>query len=172
MIKVLFETKLTDIKSTDVEGVGVLRQEVDGNTYRWVKNAESAALTAKQPVCYDVSDVGSFALFQTVMTPVSADLMLAAGMAVTAIGASGALCYGWILAKGYAKDSLVLTPATGDDDIEVGSEVVAVNGETYLAYQADAGAAPIYSNHFIALEAVASATGAAVVAKDVYVKCL
>lgn len=171
MIKTLFETKLTDIKATDVEGVGTLRYEDDGNIYRWVKN-EGSALTAKQPVCYDVSDVGTVALYQTVLTPVAADLMLAAGIAITAIGASGAVCYGWILAEGYFKDAIVTTPTTGGNDIEVGSEVVAVDGETFLAYQGNAATAPIYSNHFIALETVATATGAAVVSKDVYVKCL
>lgn len=172
MIKTLWETKLTDIKATDVEGVGTIRTEPDGNKYRWVKNIDSAVFTAKQPVCYDVDNAGSKALLKSVNTPVSADLMLNAGIAVTAIAASGGLCFGWVLAQGYAKDSLVLTPATGDDDIEIGSDLVAVDGETYLTYQANAGVAPIYKHYFIALEAVASATGAAVVATDVYVSCL
>ncbi len=171
MIKTLFETKLTDTKSTDVEGVGTLRYESDGNIYRWVKN-KGSALTAKAPCCYDVSDVGSIALYQTALIPATADLMMAAGIAVTAIGASGAVCYGWVLAEGYFQDARVLTPATGGNDIEVGSELIAGDGLTTLGYQGNAGTAPIYSNHFIALEAVATATGAAVTSTDVYVSCL
>jgi hypothetical protein len=37
MIKTLFETALTDIRSTDIEGVSTLRYESDGRVFRWVK---------------------------------------------------------------------------------------------------------------------------------------
>lgn len=171
-LKTLFQTALTDIKDSDVEGVGVLRYDEDGNIYRWEKNRNATAWTAKQPVCYDAGNVGTSALFKSANSPVAADLMLAAGIAMAAVEASGSDCYGWVQVQGYCADARVITPATGDDDIEIGSELVAVNAQTYLTYQGNAGAVPIYSSHFLALEAVATATGAAVVAKDVYVKCL
>ena len=172
--KVLFETKLTDIKSTDIEGVGSLRVEngADGGVYRWVKNRNATAFTAKQPVCYDAGNVGSKVLLQKVNSPVTADLMLAAGIAVTAIEASGSKCYGWVKVQGYFQDARVITPATGGNDIEIGSELIAVDGQTYLTYQSNAGTAPIYAHNFKALETVATATGAAVVSKDVYINCL
>lgn len=171
MIKQLYETKLTDIVSTDIEGVGTLRHEPDGGVYRWVKNAESAALTAKQPVCHDVSDVGTIALFQTVMTPVSADLMMAAGIAVTAIGASGALCYGWVKCQGYFADAVIRTPKTAV--IAVGSEMICENTKTALAFSVAPATAPVYSKHFICLEAVATdGTGTAATTADIYIKCL
>lgn len=170
MIKTLFETKLTDIVSTDIEGVGTLRYEPKGDVYRWVKN-EGSALTAKQPVCYDVSDVGTIALFQTVLTPVSADLMVAAGIAVTAIGASGALCYGWVQCEGYFKDAIVRIPKTAV--IAVGSEMICENTLTALAFSVAPGTAPVYSNHFICLDAVATdGTGTTDAVADIYIKCL
>jgi len=173
-LKVLFETGLTDVKSSDVEGVGTLRYGKLGRVYRWIKNRNATAFTAKQPVCYDAGNVSTDALFKSVNSPVTADLMLAAGIAMTAIGKSGGTtgCYGWVQVQGYFKDARVLTPATGADDIEIGSALVPVDTKTYLAYAGNAGTAPAYSNHFIALETVATATGAAVVSKDVYVKCL
>jgi len=170
--KKLFVTALTDIESTDVEGVGRLRFGDDGQVDMWTKNRNATAFTAKQPVCFDAGNVGTSALFKSVNSPVAADLMLAAGIAITAIGASGGNCYGWVRRRGYFQDARVVTPATGGNDIEIGSELVCADGTTTLAYQGNAGSAPIYSNHFVALETVATATGAAVVSKDVYVKCL
>jgi hypothetical protein len=174
MYKLLFETKLTDIKSTDVEGVGTLRCEQDGGLtkiFEWTKNRNATAFTAKQPVCFDADQAGSAAILQKVNSPVTADLMLAAGIAVTAIAASGGNCYGWVQREGYFQDARVRTPAT--NDIEIGSELVAADGATTLEYQGNAGTAPIYSKHFIALEAVATdSTGTAVVSKDVYISCL
>ena len=171
-IKHVFVTGLTETKKTDLEGVGTIRWDEVGNAYRWVKVTATTALTAKQPVCYEVALASTQAILESVLTPATADLMMNAGIAMTAIGASGGLMYGWVQVLGRAPDVLIITPATGAADIEVGSELIAANGTTSLTYQGDAGTAPIYSSHYIALEAVATATGAAVVAKDVYVNCL
>ena len=166
-LKKQFATALTDIKATDVEGVGVLRYEPKGAVYRWVKNTGSA-LTAKQPVCYDASDVGSKVLFETVQTPVTADLMLAAGIAVTAIGASGALCYGWVQIEGYFNGARVLD--VSGTALAVGDELVAANGTTTLVYATAVGTAPKRRFTFIVLETSSGDTGATV-AKDVYISC-
>jgi hypothetical protein len=170
--KKLFVTALTDLESTDIEGVSALKFADDGKVYQWLKNRNATAWTAKQPVCFDAGNVGSPALFKSANSPVAADLMLAAGIAMTAVGASGASCFGWVQRRGYFQDARVGTPATGGNDIEIGSELVAVDATTALAYQSNAGSAPIYSWHFRALETVATATGAAVVSKDVYIHCL
>jgi len=171
MLKQLWETKLTDIKSTDVEGVGSIRYEngADGGFYRWVKNTNATAFTAKQPVCYDATDVGSKALLQTVNSPVTADLMLAAGIAVTAIAASGGLCYGWVKVEGYFQDARVL--GVSGTAVAVGDELVAVNAQTYLTRATAVGTAPKRRMTFVALEAVSADTGA-VYSKDVYIHCL
>jgi len=168
--KVLFETALTELSSEDIEGVGTLRKDNIGRVYRWVKNRNATAFTAKQPVCYDADNVGSSALLETVNSPVTADLMLAGGIAMTAIAESGSDCYGWIQVFGYFPDARVLIQTT--NDIEIGSELICVNAQTYLSYSGDAGTAPVYSSHFIALEAVATASTSSVTAKDVFIKCL
>jgi len=168
-IKQLFETKLTDTKSTDVEGVGTLRHENDGTVYRWVKNRNASAFTAKQPVCYDAGNVGSNSLYKSVNSPVTADLMLQAGIAVTAIPASGGLCYGWVLVEGYCQDARVL--GVSGTAIAIGDELVSANATTTLTRATAVGTAPKRLLTFQALEAVSAATGATY-AKDVYVSCL
>ena len=169
-VKTLWQTELTDIKSTDVEGVGQLRYEdgADGGVYRWVKNRNATAFTAKQPVCYDAGNVGSKTLLQKVNSPVTEDLMLAAGIAVTAIGASGANCYGWVKVEGYFQDALVL--GVSGTAVLVGDELVAADGATTLTRATAVGTAPKRRLTFVALEAVSDATGA-VYSKDVYIHC-
>jgi hypothetical protein len=168
-MKILFQTKLTDIEETDLEMVGVLREDENGNIYRWEKNTATTALTAKQPVCYEVALAGSVAMFQSVLSPATADLMLAAGIAVTAIAESGAKCFGWILVQGRIESALVL--AVSGTAGAVGETYIGVDGQTYLARSTAAGTAPIYSNHYTLLEVVSASTGA-VVAVDVLVNCL
>jgi len=171
MIKTLFETKLTDLTIADVEGVGTLRHEPDGRVYRWVKNRNATAFTAKQPVCYDIGNVGSNALFKSVNSPVTADLMVAAGIAIGAIAASGSTtkCHGWVLAQGYAQDCRVL--AVSGTAIAIGDELVTANATTTLTRATAVGTAPKRRFTFVALEAESGDTGATRT-KDVYVNCL
>lgn len=168
-IKTLFETELNEIKSTDVEGVGTLRYEDDGRVFRWVKNRNATAFTAKQPVCYDAGNVGTSALFKSVNSPVTADLMLEAGVAITAIGASGAICYGWVQVRGYCQDARVL--GVSGTAVAIGDELVAANATTTLTRATAVGTAPKRPLTFMALEAVSGDTGATY-SKDVYVMCL
>ena len=42
--KKLWQTKLTDLEETDVEGMSKLREGHDDKMYRWVKNASATAL--------------------------------------------------------------------------------------------------------------------------------
>ena len=168
-LKKQFVTGITDLKSTDVEGVGTLRYEPYGKVYRWVKNRNATAFTAKQPVCYDAGNVGSTALFESVNSPVTADLMLAAGCAVTAIAASGGLCYGWVQVEGHFTDAAVLD--VSGTALAVGDELVTANGTTTLVYATAVGTAPKRRFTFIAMETSSGDTGATV-AKDVFISCL
>ncbi len=165
----LKQTALTDIKKTDVEGVGKLYWDKDGKVYRWVKNRNATAFTAKQPVCYDAGNVGSSALFKSVNSPVTADLMLAAGIAMTAVEASGSKCYGWVQVWGYFQDARVL--GVSGTAVAIGDELVVANGATTLTRATAVGTAPKRRLTFQALEAVSDATGATY-SKDVYIFCL
>ena len=166
MIKILFETALTDVRATDVEGVGTLRYAEDGRIYRWVKNHAATTLTAKQPTCYDVGSVGTEALYESVEEPVTNDLMLNAGIAMTGFAISGGICYGWIQVQGYCPDVQVI----GTTNIVVGDELIASNGLDTLKISSAPGTAPIYSSHYVAVETAISTSAAQV--KDVMVRCL
>ena len=167
--KVLFQTKLTDLSSTDKEGAGVLRRDEYGRVYRWVKNTATTALTAKQPTCHEVALAGTFAMFQSVLTPATADLMLAAGIAVTAIGASGGDCFGWVMCRGHFSNARAL--AVSGTAGAVGEAYIGANGTTTLARSTAAATAPKYHRDYTLLEVISASTGA-VVAVDVYVNCL
>lgn len=167
--KTLFKTKLTDTRATDVEGVGVLREDDEGNIYRWVKNDGAAVLVVHETVCYDVTAVGSAALFESVGDPVTNDLMLAAGICVTGIAISGGICYGWIQVQGYHKDAAVL--GVSGTAVAVGDQLIPANGVGTLIRTVAVGTAPSYPHTFFALETCSDDTGATY-AKDVYVKCL
>lgn len=168
-----FTTGLHSVAATDTDGVGMTQTDDRGNIFRFIKNVDSTAFVVGQPVCYDsAANKGTSAYRDEATRPVTAELMNAAGICVTAIGASGANAYGWVQIYGLFKNARVLTPATGGDDIEEGSELITANTGLNLVYQGNAGTGSIYSQHFRALEVVATATGAAVVNIDVAVYCL
>ena len=169
-IKQVFQTGLTDTSKTDKEGVGVIRWDEIGNAYRWVKVTATTALTAKQPVMHEVALASTVAMFQSVLNPATADLMNAAGIAVTAIAASGGKMYGWVQVLGrFANARVIIASGTA---VAVGDELIGANGATTLIRATAVGTAPIYSKHFKALEANDGTTGVAALAMDVYVNCL
>ena len=172
MIKTLFETKLTDVRDSDVEGVGTLRYGTEGQVYRWIKNrSATTAIAAKEPTSYDEAKVGTKALFESVEVPASGNIMLSAGLAVTAIvaSASNALCFGWICVQGYFQDAVVQPTAT---IVGIGDELDATATSTNLDFLTTDGTAPAYSNHYVALEVVTTTSTVTEYAKDVFVKCL
>ena len=119
-------------------------------------------------MCYDAGNVGSAALIKSVNSPVTADLMLQAGIALTAIAASGGNCYGWIQIRGYCKDARVL--GVSGTAVAIGDELVSANGTTTLTRATAVGTAPKRLLTFQALEAVSDATGATY-SKDIYIVC-
>jgi hypothetical protein len=171
-IKTIFQTTLTETAISDLEGVGTVRHGVNGEVYRWAKNRNATAFTAKQPVCYDAGNVGSLALLQSVNSPVTADLMLQAGIVLSALAASGDTGtgpYGWVQVEGYCPDARVL--GVSGTAVAIGDELVSANGTTTLTRATAVGTAPKRLATFQALEAVSAATGATY-AKDVYIRCI
>ena len=168
-LKTLFVTGLLDARTTDVEGVGVLRFEPSGRVYRWVKNASATAIVAENPVCYDVSNAGSKAIYNSVIAPVTADLMANAGIAMTAIAVSGGVCFAWVQVQGYHEDAACLD--ISGSAIAVGDELNTANGVNTITRVTAVGTAPIYRFTYYALETSSGDTGAAV-SKDVYIACL
>jgi len=167
--KILFRTKLTELSATDKDGVGVIRRDEYGRAFRYVKNRNATAFTAKQPVCYDAGNVSSISLIKSVNSPVTADLMLNAGIAVTAIAASGGDCYGWVQAEGYFNGARVL--GVSGTAIAVGDELQAADGASTLTRATAVGTAPTRRQTFTCMEVVSADTGSTY-AKDVYINCL
>lgn len=113
--KVLFQTALTDLETSDVEGKGRLRYEDDGKVYRWVKNISATAL-AYHGACLKaltsvLAGVNVNVRSNQSTTAATAQLTLPAGVPVTAIAASGSATgdHGWIQVAGPAKVSMIMS---------------------------------------------------------------
>jgi len=109
-MKKIFVTKLTDVKTTDVEGLGTIRFE--GNkVYKWVQyNEEAAAVdgVAGEVAYYDAID--GYKLHQ-VTSDLTASSSIGAGVLQAIMSEAE---YGWIQIKGFATLSIALTVATDD----------------------------------------------------------
>jgi hypothetical protein len=101
-IKKVFRTALTDLKSSDFEGVGTLRFE-GPNVYKWVQFSGTTSAAAVASVCYVTTDI-------TLSTVDGALSALPAGIAVSAV-AAGSAQWGWIQVVGVV--TLVNTPSGG-----------------------------------------------------------
>ena len=116
--KVLFQTALTDLKTSDIEGLGITRNE--GNKkYKWIKNYCSTSLGRSGPCLAVLSSVDE-AQGKKVCSPdtsatYTADHELPAGQAVTAVGPSGSATgdHGWIIVKGTTRGSVTGTSVAG-----------------------------------------------------------
>lgn len=91
--KILFATDLTAIETVDIEGAGAVREAIDGQMYKWVKNGEASSVTASVngAACYDGSNRAS------VKIPTTAEFRNLAGFWQAAVPGQS---YGWIKTKG------------------------------------------------------------------------
>lgn len=132
--KILFQTALTDLEGTDVEGIGVLRKDEYGRVYRWVKNKSSTALVKAGPCLVPITGIAHVALASVkkvytidVGSEVTASVKRPAGVAMTAIQASGAVYtgdHGWIQVKGVGKCNFY----SSDTAVTVGQLAIATSG--------------------------------------------
>lgn len=167
--KTLFSTLVTDVKSTDVEGVGRIRWEGD-LCYRWIKNNASADIAANSLVCHTLT--GGSTSLQNGETPATADLSYLGGVAISTIkSTTGTNCYGWIQVLGM-NSSVAVTPtnATATSTALAGASLLAVNAAVYATVGAAVGTAPIYRRTIILLDTVPGSTAAQTC--NVYISCL
>jgi len=108
--KTLFETELTSIETTDVEGVGKIREDALGNLYRWVKNNNATNSTAAARA-FAVYATGDRSLAEE---SIAATLANAAGVFMAEITGGK---YGWIQVKGKGKVILFQTVANSTSAI-------------------------------------------------------
>lgn len=108
--KILFQTQLTELATTDIEGIGVIREDEFGDLYKWMRNDASSAIN-RYGACFEkftsvLSDVGKCILSPDAATgPATAQVTMPAGSPMTNIGASGSStgCYGWVKIQGKKK---------------------------------------------------------------------
>jgi len=141
----VFSTALTDIKSTDVEGVGTIRC-VGTAKYMWVRNGEaSTALTVGQACCWETGATGDY----DVIIPATGYLHRYAGRVMST--SLTAACYGWIQVEGIRASSLCYGTAT-NDPIAAGTNLKPVNTKTYMLHDTLKDAAPTYANAYETVE--------------------
>jgi hypothetical protein len=111
--KVLFKTALTDLRDSDVEGLGNLREDRLGNIYRWMRNDAATALVAGGCCLANLSSAVA-SVDQGVYSPdvatggATALMHMPGGVPMTAIGATGSStgCYGWVQVQGKRRVSI------------------------------------------------------------------
>lgn len=170
--KTIFRTQITDVASTDLEGVGRLRWE-DDKCYRWIQNTITNYTPAiADLVCHTFTD-GALALTE-ISKPATATLGLLAGIVMGPLAANTGtlpLCYGWI--QVYGPNSQVnVTPVNTQTTAApvAGNSLIAVNGATYAATGQAMGTAAVYRRTLELLDSVAGST--TVQACNVLVQCL
>ena len=92
--KILFQTKLTEQSTSDIEGEGTIRRDEYGNVFKWVQNAEASTVTAT------LSGLSSYNIDsdkKTVKIPAAATLANSAGFWMSAVVGQS---YGWIQCQG------------------------------------------------------------------------
>jgi hypothetical protein len=155
--KVLFQTALTDIKSSDVEGIGALRNDVSGNVYRWVYNIGASAMAAGG--CAFVHDsAGSLSTALTTVdraTASSLGMDGLAGIAMAAITSSaGASPYGWIQCRGFHSGvSVVATSTYGP-----GCSLKGVAGSTAMVLDKTSASTATFTRTVITLNSASTAS--------------
>jgi len=109
--KLLFETQLTDFETTDIEGVGVIREDELGNVYKWVQNGEASSVTATQ---YGISAYDTGTTRTAVKTPTSLSLKNSAGFWQSACPGQQ---YGWIQYSGKGPGLVARSGAASSDTV-------------------------------------------------------
>jgi len=135
--KVLFQTTLTQVAKTDLEGLGTLRRE--GNeVYRWVKNASADTALTVGGSClkYNLYPATASEIDKRVYPPDTRCTLtcfeaLPAGVPVAAIGASGAstTCFGWVKVQGVE----AVTVNSGATAVTPGQMMIATSAGGWTA---------------------------------------
>lgn len=166
--KVLFQTELNQLATSDLEGLGVERKESNGDLYRWIKNAGTTAVVQGSPLLKLVTSLVD-ATNHRAIAPDGAGASTAviqnvAGIARTGIGASGASTgdHGWVLVKGNTGTTYVYQAVTALTIGMWAAVTSVIYGVTY-AFDKPTPATYYAQNQGITLAACAT-TGAATAA--------
>jgi len=167
-LKTVWKTALTEKDTTDVEGVGRLRVDEQGNCYRWGINAAGASMVLGSVVHWGIPNGAAIKESFEDGSSGGGDASCLAGVSTCSeTVAVGEYC--WIQTKGYNDDCLFLNHST---QTQVGGTAIGlVTAATLVASSqtrvALAGA-PTHANHLSTLE-VSATSGT--VAYKVLINC-
>ncbi len=159
----LWRTTLTEVATTDLEGVGTIRWDGD-NAFRWVYNATGSATVVGEVVFHDMVTNPNANLFANVYAAATTELGSMAGVCMAIIASTG---YGWIQILGVATSCLVIE--NGSTITAIGDYLVGLDGN--VAAMLDAGTQPLYARNLQAL-VVLTSTQAVTSTMAVMVNCL
>lgn len=164
-LKQAFVTSLTESATSDLEGVGTLRIDQDGNVFRWVYNEDGVTMALGQIAFHTLTNTS--VILEKVDMCASANYGAMAGVVMATSGIA-TLNWGWIQVLGYCTTAYVIN----DDTVAIatGDYVKGVQTATYGAR--DAATQPAYLRNLQILEAYATAGTPAAAAKKVLVNCL
>lgn len=179
MLKNLWQTRITDTATKDLEGVGRLRTEADGKMYRWVQlgEADGTDMTVGQVLFHKLSETTD--MFKKGYQCLTANLSVMGGviMATTLEGGSSLTDatnlnkgFGWIQVKGECASVSVSGATTGGTALAAGDYLKGVTGVAHVVR--DAASPATYIRNIQILEAVATTTTPAPGFKAGLVNCL
>ena len=148
-MKKVFQTKLTDVTATDVEGIGTLRFE-GARVFKWVKYNDGTAVpaVAGNAVVYHGDDAVTLDVAAEVTSDYAAGAAIVAGVLMAAPLDTQ---FGWIQIKGIVVMNLALDSGLDGNNLIVGttdgSLAVAALAATMVAgYAVDATAKIVLLN--------------------------
>jgi hypothetical protein len=170
--KILWQSALTQLSTTDLDGIGNIRKFESGIAYKYVKNSSTTALTRRAPCEYKSAVTGSMSRTR-VIPPLAANHWALSGIPVTAIGKSGSTtgAFGFVQIAGPFEDAICVEKTA----LAVGGCMVSTAGTGNVrafCYGTVPAAAPVYANHVRLLEAATATTPATTFRVNVLICCL
>jgi hypothetical protein len=143
-----FTRDITDIRLTDVEGIGIIRW-VGNKRYRWILNSTTTTLTVGGNYTFGAVSTGGF--FTEIYTfGQSSKETTINGPIVTAVSAIPSAQYGWVQEGGEV--AAQIGGAAGSNVAQFGN-LLGVSGQIYLTLDTATGTAPKSSFGAVALAA-------------------
>lgn len=124
MEKVLFQTELNQLSTSELDSLGCERTDELGNKYHFVKNKSTTGMIqggcCLKPIVSTTADIFKYIVSPDGAGAATASLTCVAGVPRTAIAPSGSAtgCYGWIMVEGYTTAYVNQTSVLTDSQID------------------------------------------------------
>ncbi len=158
--KTLFQHDLNEVSNKDVEGVGTLREDVQGNVYRYVSNLTPSAMNFGDWCAYPATDFSAssalvFTRVQLNMGPdFSANTLAGVIVASGGLQASASSAYGWIQIEGFFSGASYLQGS--GTTLRIGDKVHPYSASASASLLQDSSTAATKAHYGISLAALAS----------------